>query len=146
MQMNLQLHHVVTDITGATEMKIIRDIVAGEYRPFVLAQYRDIRCKASLQTIEKSLEGNYREEHLFALTQAVELFDYYTQKINECDHRIEATLNLLGQDKQPPEKSLPKARHRTKQPNAFSFDLRSSLYRGLGVDLTPGSRFPSLNP
>ena len=118
-------------------MKIIRDIIAGEYRPSVLAQYRDIRCKESLQTIEKSLEGNYQEEHLFALTQAVELFDYYTQKVKECDHRIEATLNLLGKDKEPPEKSLPKARYRNKQPNALSFDIRLSLYQVLGgIDLT----------
>ena len=75
MQMNLQLHHVVTDVTGATGMKIIRAIVAGEYRPAALAQHRDIRCKESIKTIEKSLDGNYQEEHLFALTQTMELFD-----------------------------------------------------------------------
>jgi transposase len=136
MQMNLQLHHVVSDITGATGMKIIRAIIAGEHQPLVLAQYRDIRCKESSQTIEKSLEGNYQEEHLFALTQAVELFDYYTQKVNECDQRIEAVLTLLGKDKKLPEKPLPKARHRTKQPNALAFDIRTSLYQVLGMDLT----------
>ena len=136
MQMNLQLHHVVSDITRATGMKIIRAIIAGERQPAVLAQHRDIRCKESSQTIEKSLKGNYQEEHLFSLTQAVELFDYYTQKVNECDRRIEATLNLLGKDKQLPDKSLPKARHRTKQPNALTFDIRSSLYQVLGIDLT----------
>lgn len=136
MQMNLQLHHVVSDITGATGMKIIRAIIAGERQPAVLAQHRDIRCKESSQTIEKSLKGNYQEEHLFSLTQAVELFDYYTQKVNECDRRIEATLNLLGKDKQLPDKPLPKARHRTKQPNALTFDIRSSLYQVLGIDLT----------
>lgn len=136
MQMNLQLHHVVSDITGATGMKIIRAIIAGEHRPVVLAQHRDIRCKESSETIEKSLKGNYQEEHLFALTQAVELFDYYTQKVNECDHRIEVTLNLLGKDKPLPEKPLPEARHRTRQPNALTFDVRSSLYQVLGIDLT----------
>lgn len=136
MQMNLQLHHVVSDITGATGMKIIRAIIAGEHRPAVLAQHRDIRCKESSKTIEKSLKGNYQEEHLFSLTQAVELFDYYTQKVNECDRRIEVTLNLLGKDKQLPDKPLPKARHRTKQPNALTFDIRSSLYQVLGIDLT----------
>lgn len=136
MQMNLQLHHVVSDITGATGMKIIRAIIAGERQPAILAQHRDIRCKESSQTIEKSLKGNYQEEHLFSLTQAVELFDYYTQKVNECDRRIEATLNLLGKDKTPSDKPLPKARHRTKQPNALTFDIRSSLYQVLGIDLT----------
>lgn len=136
MQMNLQLHHVVSDITGVTGMKIIRAIIAGERQPAILAQHRDIRCKESSQTIEKSLKGNYQEEHLFSLTQAVELFDYYTQKVNECDRRIEATLNLLRKDKQLPDKPLPKARHRTKQPNALTFDIRSSLYQVLGIDLT----------
>jgi len=136
MQMNLQLHHVVSDITGATGIKIIRAIIDGEHKPTLLAQYRDIRCKESIQTIEKALSGNYQEEHLFSFKQAVELFDYYTQKIHECDHRIEATLNLFGEDRQPPEKPLPEARHRTKQPNAPSFDVRSSLYQVLGLDLT----------
>lgn len=136
MQMNLQLHHVVSDITGVTGMQIIRAIIDGEHRPAVLAQYRDIRCKESNQTIEKSLAGNYQEEHLFSLRQSIELFDYYTQKIHECDQRIEVTLNSLGKDKQLPEKSLPEARSRTKQANALTFDVRSSLYQVLGMDLT----------
>jgi len=75
MQMNLQLHHVVSDITGVTGMKIIRAIILGESNPEILAQYRDIRCKESREMIAKSLMGNYQEEHLFALKQAVELFD-----------------------------------------------------------------------
>lgn len=73
---------------------------------------------------------------MFSLTQAVDLFDYYTQKVKECDHRIESTLSLIGKDKETPEKPLPKARHRTKQPNALTFDVRSSLYQVLGMDLT----------
>ncbi|AIL12645.1 IS110 family transposase [Candidatus Paracaedibacter symbiosus] len=136
MQMNLQLHHVVSDITGATGMKIIRAIMNGERCPAVLAEHRDIRCKESIKTIEESLKGNYQEEHLFSLTQAVELFDYYTQKINECDRRIEETLSLLGKDNKLPDQPLPKARHRTKQPNSLSFDVRASLYQALGMDLT----------
>lgn len=136
MQMNLQFHHVVSDITGITGMKIIRAIIAGERCPATLAQYRDVRCKESSQTIESSLEGNYQEEHLFSLRKAVELFDYYTQKINECDRRVEELLSLLGSDKKSPEESLPKARHCTKQPNALTFDVRTSLYKVLGMDLT----------
>src|SRR5256885_1154902 len=69
MQMNLQLHHVVTDITGATGMAIIRAIVAGERDPNVLARHRDRRCHASVETICQALVGNYREEHIFALAQ-----------------------------------------------------------------------------
>jgi transposase len=67
MEMNLQLHHVVSDITGATGMKIIRAIVAGERRPEVLATYRDVRCQASIETIQAALSVNHREEHVFAL-------------------------------------------------------------------------------
>jgi transposase len=77
MQMNLQLHHVVSDITGATGMRIIRAFVAGERDPVRLAALRDQRCKASAETIRQALVGNDREEHIFALAQAVELYDTY---------------------------------------------------------------------
>src|SRR3954452_70797 len=60
MEMNLQLHHVVSDITGATGMRIIRAIVAGERNPDVLATYRDVRCHASIETIRAALVGNDR--------------------------------------------------------------------------------------
>jgi len=76
-QMNLQLHHVVTDITGTTGTAIIRAIVAGERDPAVLAAHRDPRCHASTETIRQALVGNDREEHIFALTQALELYDVY---------------------------------------------------------------------
>ena len=66
-QMNLQIHHVISDITGATGMRIIRAIVAGERDPDTLASYRDIRCHSSAETVRQALIGNYREEHLFAL-------------------------------------------------------------------------------
>lgn len=57
-QMNLQLHNVISDITGDTGMNIIRAIIAGEYNPQVLATYRDKRCKSSIEIIAKSLTGN----------------------------------------------------------------------------------------
>lgn len=136
MQMNLQLQHVVSDITGVTGMKIIRAIVAGERDPRALAELRDVRCKATTDTIAKSLMGNYQDEHLFALIQSVELFDYYTIKIMECDTQIEKTLSYLGANQSSPKAPLPKAKHRTKQPNALSFDVRSYLYQLLGIDLT----------
>src|SRR5690606_2809833 len=71
--MNLQLANVVNDITGVTGLKIIRAIIAGERTPEKLASFRDGRCKQSEEVIAKSLRGNYREEHLFALQQSVEL-------------------------------------------------------------------------
>ena len=76
-EMNLQIHHVVTDITGATGMRIIRALVAGERDPDTLASYRDPRCHASIETVRQALIGNDREEHVFALAQALDLYDFY---------------------------------------------------------------------
>src|SRR4030081_2986793 len=92
-EMNLQLHHVVADITGATGLRIIRAILAGEHDPKVLARLRDYRCYASADTIEKALTGNYRAEHLFRLEQALALYDAYHEKVAACDARIEAVLS-----------------------------------------------------
>jgi transposase len=136
MQMNLQLHHVVTDITGTTGMKIIRAIIAGERDAEALAKLRDVRCKASLETIREARMGNYRPEHLFALTQAVELYDVYQVQVAHCDQCIEQTLFHLQRDVEPPVEPLPAPRHKTRQPNDFAFDVRAALYALLGVDLT----------
>ena len=92
-QMNVQLHHAITDITGETGMKIIRAIVAGVRDPKLLASYRDRRCKSSVETIEKALTGNYRNEHVFTLSQALELYDIYQKKIAACDDEIEKQLS-----------------------------------------------------
>ncbi|PJE32757.1 Transposase IS116/IS110/IS902 family protein [Pseudooceanicola antarcticus] len=136
MEMNLQLHHVVSDITGATGMKIIRAIVAGERDPEVLADYRDVRCKSSPATIRAALVGNDRAEHVFALAQSLDLYDFYKTKIEECDQRLEAAvaaLSVKGGDDRPP---LPKARIKGRQVNAPAFDVRAALYGVLGTDLT----------
>ncbi|QFT65033.1 Transposase (plasmid) [Roseivivax sp. THAF30] len=136
MEMNLQLHHVVSDITGATGMKIIRAIVAGERDTDVLADYRDVRCKSSPETIRAALVGNDRAEHVFALAQSLDLYDFYKAKIEECDQRLEAAvaaLSVKGGDDRPP---LPKARIKGRQVNAPAFDVRAALYGVLGTDLT----------
>ena len=91
-----QLHHVVADITGATGLRIIRAILAGEHDPKALARLRDYRCHASAETIEKALTGSYRAEHLFALEQALALYDAYHEKVSACDARIEAVLKELS--------------------------------------------------
>jgi transposase len=134
--MNLQVHHVVQDITGVTGMKIIRAIVAGERDPQVLAEFRDVRCKSSIETIHGALVGNYQPEHVFALTQSLALYDFYQSRVDECDVQIEQALTRLKADKSEPEQPLPKARHRTKQPNAINFDVRTVLYQLVGTDLT----------
>ena len=134
--MNLQLHHVVSDVTGVTGMKIIRAIVAGQRDPAVLATMRDVRCKAATETVRAALVGNYQAEHVFELTQALALYDFYQLRLGECDAEIERTLVDLNADKQSPPEPMPKARHKTVQPNAVNFDTRPPLYQLTGVDLT----------
>src|SRR3712207_1029152 len=84
-QMKVLLHLVVADITGVTGLKIIHAILAGERDPQVLARLRDYRCKHSEEVIARSLQGNYRAEHLFALQQAVTLYATYQAQIAACD-------------------------------------------------------------
>jgi transposase len=136
MQMNVQLHHVVTDITGGTGMRIIRDIVAGVREPSTLALHRDRRCHASAEEIAAALTGNWREEHVFALGQALELYDIYQVKVTDCEARIEAVLKRLRDTAAKPVGPLPAARHRDKTANAPAFDARAALHAVLGVDLT----------
>ena len=141
MQMNVQVHHVLSDITGTTGMTIIRAIVAGEHDPEVLARFRDERCKASKETIRSALTGNYRTEHLFALRQAVELYDFYQLKVHECDQEIERALQVLNEKRDIPNRPLPRARHSTRPRNEPRFDVRSALYTLVGADLTQAHGF-----
>lgn len=137
-QMNLQLHNVLSDITGKTGLKIIRAIVSGERDPKKLAAYRHKQCKNSAEIIEKSLTGSYREEHIFALTQALDLYDFYNQQIIACDQAIEQQLSAFDTrilDGTPATEV--KAKKSTSHcKNMFSFDARSHLKRICGVDLT----------
>lgn len=136
-QMNLQLHNVISDITGVTGLKIIRAIVAGQRDRQMLASMRDPKCKNSAETIAKSLEGNYRMEHLFSLKQALELYDFYHDKIDECDREIEGHLQRLNKAAPTIDKSLPKARcARRLDRNRVGFDARKYLFEMTGVDLT----------
>src|SRR4051794_13519382 len=135
-QMNLQLHHVVSDITGVTGMRIIRAIVNGERDPDVLASFRDWGCHASVETIRQALIGNDREEHIFALSQALELYDIYQTKVAECDKRIAAVLKRLKEASPTPADPLPAARHKGRSSNPLTFDVREALYAVIGIDLT----------
>lgn len=135
-QMNLQLHHVITDITGDTGMRIIRAIIAGEQDPIQLAKNRDPRCKSSQTTIEKSLTGHYRPEHLFALQQALELYDIYKDKITICDREIEKKLAMFSTNPKFSEATQnPKKRNKQVSKNAPTFDLETQLLRLTGVNL-----------
>ena len=134
--MNLQLHHVVTDITGVTGMKILRAIVRGERDAEVLAAMRDVRVRASAETVRDALIGNYQPEHLFALKQSIELYDFYQTRVDDCDVEIERVLTGLKMDKKEPIDPLPAPRTKTRQPNAISFDTRPLLHQITGIDLT----------
>jgi transposase len=134
-QMNLRLTNVLSDITGVTGLKILRAILAGERDPKVLAQFRDERCKKSEAEIAKSLEGHYKREHLFALQQALELYDFYDRQLQACDVELEA----MYQGFEPPQDPVtppPAPRTKKRRKNQAHFDLGRSLYRLSGVDLT----------
>ena len=132
-QMNVKLQHVISDSTGKTGTDIIEAIVSGERGPWKLAQFRRPGMKADEATIAKSLQGHWREEHIFELTQALELYRFYQGKIAECDHEIEAQL-LRFEDLSDGE-PLPGNINRRSQGNAPRFNVRSHLYRMTGVDL-----------
>ena len=136
MEMNVQLHHVVTDITGVTGMQIIRAIIAGERDPRVLAEYRDQRCKESEEAIAAALRGNYRPEHVFALQQSVELYEAYTAKMAACDTQLEHALARLNSVLEKELDPQPAARAKTKNRSEPRFDVRGALYLLLGVDVT----------
>jgi transposase len=134
--MNIQLTNVISDVTGVTGMKIIRSILAGNHDPQQLAQYRDGRCKKSVEEIAKSLEGDYRPEHLFALRQAVELYDVYNEKIEACDQELEARYAAFEPQVDLHEKPLPPRKRNKQSKNAPNFEMRTYLYQITGVDLT----------
>jgi len=134
-QMNVKLPEVVTDITGVTGMAIIRAIGNGERDAQRLATLRDARCHHDQATIARALEGTWREEHLFALRQAVDLFDVYQGKIAECDHSIEACLQGFA-DQRAGDALPPEPRPSKRPRNTPAFDVRTHLHRLTGVDLT----------
>lgn len=136
-QMNLQLHTVISDITGETGMLILRDIVKGVTDPKILASYRHSRCHATEEEIEASLTGNYRREHVFVLRQNLELYDAYQRQVVACDGEIESLLQQIAPGQDEPKTPLPPARtRRTNSNNAPRFEIRKLLYRLTGADLT----------
>ena len=131
-QMNIQLTNVISDVVGETGQKILRAIVAGERDGQVLAAMKNVRIRASEAEIAKSLQGNWRTEHLFALKQALAMFDFIGLQLVECDREIEAQLQSLQVHDGEPATGKKRSRPR----NAPKFDLRTQLYRMCGVDLT----------
>ena len=131
-QMNIQLANVISDVVGETGQKILRAIVAGERDGQVLAAMKNARIRASVDEIAKSLQGNWRAEHLFALKQALDAFDFIGTQLAECDREIEQQLQRLQAHEGEPAKGKKRGRAR----NAPKFDLRTQLFKMCGVDLT----------
>ena len=131
-QMNIQLANVISDVAGETGQRILRAIVAGERDGRALAQLRNARIRASEDEIAKSLQGNWRAEHLFALKQALDAFDFCGTQLAECDAQIQAQLQALHVREDAPAQGKKRGRAR----NAPKFDLRTQLFQMCGVDLT----------
>ena len=137
-QMNVQLPLVVSDITGVTGLKILRDIVAGQHDPAQLARHRDYRCRATPAEIVAALTGYYQPAHVFVLQQNLALFDACQVQLAACDRAIEAHLHVLTARQAVASTPLPAPRvPRRPIDNDPVFDIRTPLHQLTGgVDLT----------
>ena len=137
-QMNLQIHNVISDLTGVTGLAILDAILAGERNPQKLAALKDHRIKASLDTIARSLHGDWRPEFLFVIQQALDTWRHYQKLIAQCDRQIQQMLarfdSKVNLNQRPP--TTTRLQHKKPQRNEPNFDARSELYRLCGVDLT----------
>jgi len=134
-QMNVKLTEVVSDVTGVTGLAIIQAIVRGQRDPMELAKLRHERCHRSEAELARALYGNWREEHLFALRQALELYETYQAKLRACDDCIERHLQTFA-DHSGGHPLDHKPRRRSRQRYEPDFDVRKALFRWSGVDLT----------
>ena len=142
-QLNVQIHHVISDTTGLTGLMIVDAILAGERDPAVLAKLRDRRVNASEETIQKSLVGNWRREHLFTLKQSRQMYQHYQEQIGACDREIEKLVVAFEPRVDPTERPLPPNRKRTQSGRRTKdvhpksdFNFRTESYKLFGVDLT----------
>ena len=134
-EMNVKLTEVVSDIVGVTGMKIIKSIVRGERDPLQLAKNRHESCKRTEAEIAAALYGNWREELLFGLQQALELYQFYQKQLRDCEAQIAACLRSM-KDKSDARPLPPSLRKRKPEKNEIRFGARALLFRMSGVDLT----------
>lgn len=136
-QMNLQIHHVLSDLTGLSGMAIVDAIVGGERDPASLAALCHSGVRSDRETVIKSLEGNYRPEHLFTLKQSLAAYRHYQQLVAECDREMERLVGKVGGKTDPTQTPLaPRPGTQKRRKNQFHFDMRTELYRIFGTDLT----------
>ena len=145
-QMNVQLQHVISDLTGVTGQAILQAILDGERDPQTLAALKDRRIKASRDVLAKSLHGDWRAEHLFTLRQTHDLWQKHQALIAACDEEIAALLKTFDSRAAKETEPTPaKPGHNKTQKNEPQFGVRQECYRVLGVDLTavPGFQGPT---
>src|SRR5215471_17621912 len=137
-QMNLQIHHVLSEITGWSGLRILDAILAGDRNPIALAKLCNWRVRTSRDIVAKALEGDYRPEHVFTLRQSLAGYRYYQNLIAEVDQELNKYLRDLPKAVEAGTSPPPRTKKRVyqKQHNDPAFDLRGELYRILGVDLT----------
>ena len=137
-QMNLQVHHVLSDITGVSGIAILDAILAGERDPTRLAALCNRRVRSTRDIVAKSLEGDYRSEHLFTLRQSLAAYRFYRGLMADVDEQVEKYLRAIptSTSAQPKRPSGTKKRIYQRAGNEPAFDLKSQLYRIAGVDLT----------
>ena len=137
-QMNVQVHHVLSDITGFSGLAILDAILAGERDSLKLAHLCHPSVKSSREKVAQALEGDYRPEHVFTLRQSLAGYRYYQKQITELDEEIRRLMKSLPSSPDV-QTQIPDRTKRTRyqrQGNDPSFDLRAELYRIAGVDLT----------
>ena len=137
-QMNLQIHHVLSEITGWSGLRILDAILAGDRNPVALAKLCNWRVRTSRDIVAKALEGDYRPKHVFTLRQSLAGYRYYQNLIAELDEEINRYLRDLPKVEEAKASPPPRTKTRVyqKQHNDPAFDLRGELYRIIGVDLT----------
>src|SRR5688572_23711621 len=125
-QMNLQVHHVISDIVGQTGLAIVDAILEGERDPLKLAKLRHERIQASEEVIAKSLVGDYRPEHLFTLRQSLAAYRSYQKLIDDCDREIRERLHDFRPPNPPTE---PTGEEKPKKAPSPDGVLKSELKR-----------------
>jgi transposase len=133
-QMNLKLTEVISDITGTTGLAILKAILRGVRDPLKLAKLRDPRCKNSQAAIAQALAGSYRDEHLFALRQAFDSWQFTRQQLQQLDEVIERYLATLKKESLP--ELPPRSKKYKRHDNDPRFDVRAAVFSVTGVDLT----------
>ena len=135
-QMNVKLTEAVSDITGATGTRILKAILGGTRDPATLAKFREPNCKQSEEEIARALKGNWRDEHLFALKQALDAYQFQRRQLRQCDEVIEKCLKTLDDKSKGEILESKRQKHRKADATVPRFEARQLLFQFSGADLT----------